>query len=137
MVIISQYSKSNLYAVHLKLIQNVLVTQSYLTLCNPMDCSPPGSSVHGILQVRILEWVAMPSSRGSSRPGDQTQVSQLQADSLPSEGKNPLPQGKSKTFTVMYVNCFSIKLRGKETCNKDISNKLLAKNFFCHEFMNP
>ena len=37
-----------------------------LTLCDPMDCSPPGSSVHGILQARILEWVAMPSSRGSS-----------------------------------------------------------------------
>ena len=41
--------------------------QSYLTLCNCVDCSPPGSSVHGILQARILEWVAMPSSRGSSR----------------------------------------------------------------------
>ena len=39
-----------------------------LTLCNPMDCSPPGSSVHSILQARILEWVAMPSSRGPSRP---------------------------------------------------------------------
>ena len=38
------------------------------TLCDPMGCSPPGSSVHGILQARILEWVAMPSSRGSSRP---------------------------------------------------------------------
>ena len=42
------------------------------TLCNPMDCSPPGSSVHGMLQARALEWVAMPSSRGSSRPRDQT-----------------------------------------------------------------
>ena len=40
--------------------------QSCLTLCNPMDCSPPGSSVCGILQARILKWVAMPSSRGSS-----------------------------------------------------------------------
>ena len=40
--------------------------QSCATLCNPMDCSPPGSSVHGILQARILEWVAMPSSRTSS-----------------------------------------------------------------------
>ena len=40
--------------------------QSCLTLCDPMDCSPPGSSVHGILQARILEWVAMPFSRGSS-----------------------------------------------------------------------
>ena len=41
----------------------------------PMDCSPPGSSVHGILQARILQWVAMPSSRGSSWPRDQTHVS--------------------------------------------------------------
>ena len=40
--------------------------QSYPTLCDPMDGSPPGSSVHGILQARILEWVAMPSSRGFS-----------------------------------------------------------------------
>ena len=46
-----------------------------LTLCDPVDCSPPGSSVHGILQARILEWVAMPSDRGSSQPGDQTCVS--------------------------------------------------------------
>ena len=53
----------------------VLVTQSYPTLCNPMDCSPLGSSVHGILQVRILEWVAMPFSRRSYQPRDQTQVS--------------------------------------------------------------
>ena len=49
--------------------------QSCLNLCNPMDCSPPGSSVHGILQARILEWVAMPSSRGSSGPRDQTWIS--------------------------------------------------------------
>ena len=42
------------------------------TLCNPMDYSPPGSSVHGISQARILEWVVMLSSRGSSQLGDQT-----------------------------------------------------------------
>ena len=42
-----------------------------------MDCSPPGSSVHGILQVRILEWVAVPSLRGSSQPRDQTHVSHV------------------------------------------------------------
>ena len=41
------------------------VTQSCLTLCEPMDWSPPGSSVHGILQARILEWATMPSSRES------------------------------------------------------------------------
>ena len=45
-----------------------LVTKSCLTLCDPMDCSLPGSSVHGILQARTLEWVVMPSSRGSN-PG--------------------------------------------------------------------
>ena len=42
------------------------VTQSCPTLCDPVDCSPPGSSVHGILQARILEWVAISFSRGSS-----------------------------------------------------------------------
>ena len=47
----------------------VLVTQLSLILCNPMDCSPPDSSVHGLLQATILKWVAMPSSRGSSDPG--------------------------------------------------------------------
>ena len=53
----------------------VLVAQLCLTLCDPMDCSPPGSSVHGILQARILEWVAISFSRGSSQPRNQTQVS--------------------------------------------------------------
>ena len=52
-----------------------LVAQSCLTLCDPMDCSPPGSSVCGISQARILEWVAISFSRGSSWPRDQTRVS--------------------------------------------------------------
>jgi len=47
------------------LLKTVLVTQSCPTLCDPKDCSPPGSSVHGILQARILEWVAIPFSMGS------------------------------------------------------------------------
>ena len=47
-----------------------LVAQSCLALCDPMDCSSPGSSVHGILQARILEWAAIPFSRGSSWPRD-------------------------------------------------------------------
>ena len=47
------------------------VVQSCPTLCHPMECSPPGSSVHGILQARILEWVAVPFSRGSSQPRDR------------------------------------------------------------------
>ena len=53
------------------------VAQSCPTLCDPMDCSPPGSSVHGILQTRTLEWVAISFSRGSSRPRDQTDVSRI------------------------------------------------------------
>ena len=53
----------------------VLVAQSCLSLCDPMYCSPTGFSVHGILQARILEWVAIPFSRGSSWPRDQTLVS--------------------------------------------------------------
>ena len=52
-----------------------LVTHSCPTLCNPMDYSPSGSSVHGILQARILEWVAMPSSMESSQGRDRIQVS--------------------------------------------------------------
>ena len=51
------------------------VTQSCPTLCDPMDCSPPGSSIHGILQARVLEWVAISFSRRSSRPRDWTRVS--------------------------------------------------------------
>ena len=59
----------------LKVKVKVLVTQSCLTLGDPMDCSLPGSSVQGILQARILEWVAISFTRGSSQSRDQTRVS--------------------------------------------------------------
>ena len=55
----------------------VLVAQSCPTPCNPIDCSPPGSSVHGILQARILEWVVIPFSRGSFQSRDWTWVSPI------------------------------------------------------------
>ena len=58
-----------------------LVTQLCPTFCKPMNCSPQGSSVHGILQARILEWITIPFSRGSSQPRDHTRVSCI-ADSL-------------------------------------------------------
>ena len=61
-----------LYTLHTVLVK---VTQSCPTLCSHVDCSPPRSSVHGILQARILEWIAISFSRRSSRPRDQTQVS--------------------------------------------------------------
>ena len=63
----------------------VLVTQSCPTFCDPMVCILPGSSVPGILQARILEWVAIPFSRGSPNPWIKPRSSTLQADSLLSE----------------------------------------------------
>ena len=56
---------------------HVKLLQLCPTLCDPMDYSLPGSSVHGILQARILEWVAMLSSRGSSQPRDRTHISYI------------------------------------------------------------
>ena len=70
----------------------VLVAQSCLTPCDPTDCSPPGFSVRGILQIRILQWVAIPFSKADLRdPGIEPLSPALQADSLPSE-----PLGKPK-----------------------------------------
>ena len=67
----------------------VLAAQSCPTLYNVMECSSPNSSVHGILQARILEWVAIPFSRGFSRHRIKPRSPALQVDSLPSE-----PPGK-------------------------------------------
>ena len=63
----------------------MLVTHLYQTFGDPMDRSPPASSVRGISQARILEWVAMSFSRGSSQPRDGTRSPTLQVDSLPPE----------------------------------------------------
>ena len=67
----------------------MLVAQSCLILCNPMDCRPPGSSVHEILQARILEWVGIPFSRDLPDPVIEPRSPASQADSLPAE-----PPGK-------------------------------------------
>ena len=74
------------------------------TLCNLMDSSLPGSSVHGILQARTWEWVAIPFSKGSSCPGTGTGSPELYTDSLPSEppGK-PINSVKWKTSTVNNI----------------------------------
>ena len=69
-----------------------LVAQSCLTLCNPMDCSLLGSSVHeDSVQARMLEWIAVPSSRRSSQPRIESRSPTLQADSLLSK-----PPGKPR-----------------------------------------
>ena len=56
----------NIFSVYINMCKHAMSLQLCPTLCNPMDCSPPASSVHGTLQARILAWVVMPSSRGSS-----------------------------------------------------------------------
>ena len=74
---LSQYfSPSNVKSVSCSVVSNSDSLPSY------EPCSPPASSVHGILQARILEWVAVPFSRGSSQPRDRTWVSRIAADSL-------------------------------------------------------
>ena len=79
----------------------VLVTQSCLTLCDPMDCSLPSSSDHGFSQARILKWVAISSFRGSSWPKIEPRPPALQAVSLPSE-----PPGKPRiTWSLFTVYC--------------------------------
>ena len=67
------------------------VSHSVVSLCDPMGCGPPGCSDHGIFQARILEWVAIPFSRGSSQPGIERGSPILQADSL-----LPEPPGNSQ-----------------------------------------
>ena len=67
--------------------------------CDPVDCSPPGSSVHGILQARILEWAAIPFSEDLPNPRIEPKSPALQADSLPTEppGKPKLTCGRTET----------------------------------------
>ena len=107
-------------------------------LCNLMDCNPPGSSVRGILQPRILEWVVMPSSRGSSQPRDRNCVSCLLHWQ---EGPLPLPPpGKPYTISVYFEYLFAKKL--KLIANnqhlyirfKFLSNLMQIKLALCHEF---
>ena len=74
-IFIKWLSKVICYITYMFLKVKVLVSQLCLTLCRPKDYSAPGSTVHGILQVRILKWAAVPFSRGSSPPRDWTQVS--------------------------------------------------------------
>ena len=103
---------------------------------DPMNCSPPGCSVHRILQARILEWVAMPSSRGCSRPRDWTHVSCIgrQILSLPPPGKPAKVVGavklhwrlKTKLNTKMRViQPLPILLCGQATLN--LINLVVAK----------
>ena len=117
----------------------VLVAQLCLTLCDSMDSSLPGSSVHGILQARIREWVAMPSFWRSSQPRDRTQVAHIAGGfftvwdtreaqeywsgcPIPSPGDLPDPEIKPGSPT-WRVDSLPAELPGKPHCNKDGSLK--------------
>ena len=102
--------------------------QLCLTLCDPIDGSLLDSSVHGILQARILEWAAKPSCRESSRPRDHTHISCLlhwQAGSLP-----PAPSGKPAKSTGLDIswNLFTnTRFQENQTMEEDTTIKLLHK----------
>ena len=86
----------------------VLSRFHHVQLRDPMDCSPPGFSVHGILQARILEWVATPSSRESSRPRDWTQISRIAGGFLTvwAAKEAPHPLGSPMSYFYGYFCVF-------------------------------
>ena len=94
--------KNNNIVIHICMLFLCCV-QSCLTLCNPMDYSLPASLVHGILQARILEWVFISSSRGSSQPKDQTQVS-----CIPSIGRQSLHQCHVGSLYIYVCVCVCV-----------------------------
>ena len=94
--------------------KKVLVAQSCPTLCDPMDYRPPGSSVHGILQARILEWVPIPFSRGSFpriEPGSPA----LQADSLQSKPPGKTYQSEKDPYPPVSSSCVYMTLTRRES----------------------
>ena len=89
-------------AVHgISLVMVMLVAQSCLTFRDSMDCSLPGSSIHGIFQARILEWVVIPFSRGSSNPEIEPWSPALQAYSLPTEPPRKPRNSSTKKFLAL------------------------------------
>ena len=103
----------------------MLSFQLCLTLCDTMSCSPPGSSVHGILQARILEWVAMSSSRGSSQPRDPTRVSCLlhwQAGSLPLMPPGKIFEISQSVHLLSCIRLFEIPWTAAHQASLSITN---------------
>ena len=98
--ILASYRSTNSHQSHPRVgvKVKVLVAQLCPTLCNPMDCSPPGSSIHGILPARILEWVAIPFSRGSFRPGweDSNRKPVVQSSVIPWDNHQDKRMGRNR-----------------------------------------
>ena len=92
-----------LYYIHIGKVK-IEVAQSCPTLCDPIDCSLPGSSVHGIFQAIVLEGIAISFSRGSSQPRARTQVSRIVEDALPSEPPGKSIQWKMGWSWLLYIS---------------------------------
>ena len=119
-------------------------------LCNPMDCSPPGSSVHEIYKARILEWIAIPFSRGSSQPGDRSHVSCIAGGLITSEPPGK-PTGVPLIITLYQFQfretdgqfpCdgqFSLSITNSQSLLKLISIQLMPSNHYilCHPLLLP
>ena len=97
--------------------------QACLTLCDPMDCSPPSFSVHGIFQARILEWVAIFFSKGSSHPRGRTSVSCIGRQTLNHKRHLGSPPGS----TVAMVSCPAAFLFGHPPCCRDHMTSLFIR----------
>ena len=103
--------------------------QSYLTLCDPMDCSPPGCSIHGIVQTRILEPVAIFSSRGSSQPRDQSpRLLHWQKDSLP---VSHLGSPEIKHTIMEMKNVFNVLVSRLDMVKESVSLKKCLTSVPC------
>ena len=105
------------------------VPQSCPTPCDPMDCSPPASSVHGILQARILEWVATFFARGSSQPWDRTHLLGLlhgQVDSLPLGAPGKPQSFQNPTFLVSVLNVWSLNQRHQNFVGGEFHGRISA-----------
>ena len=97
--------------------------QACLTLCNPMDCSPPSFSIHGIFQARILEWVTIFFSKGSSHPRGQTSISCIGRQTLNHQSHLGSPPGP----TVAMVSCPAAFLCGHPPCCRDHMTSLFVR----------
>ena len=93
-----------LFVIYIFSLMLYLVAQFCLTLCDPMDCSPPGPYVHDILQARILKWIAMSSFRWPSQPRDQRQVSRIAG------GFFTIWANREALFFGMFVKVFGLLL---------------------------
>ena len=124
----NEKSMQNIFPVPRSIYVCVSVAQLCPTICDPMDCSPSGSSVHGIPQARILEWIAIPFSRGISQPRDRTKVSCI-------TGRFFTVWATGKSYSTCLINGSAIIIEANVSIDMTLSKK---SNIFlwntCHPF---